>query len=482
MERISKVENNGNMLQHDSCERRKSCGVFGYFVCSSREQVADISKRVVNHANSIGLCVSDVFYDKVGDAPHVLMNLLDICRNMPNSVIVAESMSCLNFSQVCPQAIMHFASMHGIRIVFVERSENDSSFASISALRYMRYIGNYYGFGIIDERSSASRSAFEERRGSIGRLPLGYCIKDSKVLISPRDAEAVGEIFKLFAQGVGVRDIELRVKVLFPDVKCPTRNQIYFIIGNSRYIGSNAVGLALPPIIENRLWLEVRSQADKRGLAPKEHRFLLKNLFYKGFGRMKPTAYCRSIHSPAYVIEGGGKSVYIDAQQIEEAVLSCASKILESDMDDLVSLCKAAACEAYEHAERLEKTLKDLESQAALSQGNFGGQVSVKTIIKGLDSRRIEAKLMNIGAEYERYMLENLSKTDEQIDAFFAHMAGLQTLSSEEKEYFLNILVKDVTVSADEVCIRCCCSKIKRIHIRPRFKIAVSEYQTTSSI
>ena len=467
------------MSENLDCEMRntaaaKRCAAFVYFVCSTREQAQEMGERLVEYAASIGFEACEVFFDRSGEPPHVLVNLLDICRDIPQSVIVAESRSSFASSHVDPQAIMHFASSHGIRISFSSKSEVTSQIISRSAARYLKFIGNYYGFGILNDKASPVPSASEYRLGSIGRLPFGYCAKNSKVAISPRSSEAVREIFKLFSQGISVREIEKRVKESFDDIRCPTRNQIYFIIDNSRYIGCDDNGVALPPIIENRLWLDVRAEASRRGLSPKEHLFLLKNLFYKDLGRMRPCAYSRNLHAPAYVIESAGKSICIDAEEIEALVLKCAERMLASDLDAVAGMCRSAASEAARFANELSETLEKRAKLIAASSVPSGDSISMKTMVKGLDLTRIELRLSELNEEYERYYLELLSKTDAEIDEFFDRMKQLGSLCVEEKRYFLNILIKEITVCSDEICICCYSTKIKRIHTQPKFRMSMS--------
>lgn len=452
----------------------KRCAAFVYFVCSTREQAQEMGERLVEYSASIGFDACEVFFDRSGEPPHVLVNLLDICRDLPQSVIVAESRSSFASSQVNPQAIMHFASSHGIRIVFKSKDDGGSETIGKSATRYLKYISNYYGRGILNDKASSVPSVPEYRLGSIGRLPLGYCAVNSKVEISPRSAEAVQEIFKLFSRGISVREIEKRVKESFADIRCPTRNQIYFIIDNSRYIGCDDNGVALPPIIENRLWLDVRAEACRRGLAPKEHLFLLKNLFYKDVGRMRPSAYCRSIHAPAYVIESAGKSICIDAEEIEALVLKCAERMLASDLDAVAGMCMSAAKQAAHFKNELLETFEKRTALIDSFTKPISDITSMKTMVKGLDLMRIEMRLSELNEEYERYYLELLSKTDAEIDEFFHRMRQLGSLCAEEKRYFLNILIKEITVCSDEICICCFSTKIKRIHTQPKFRMILS--------
>ena len=450
-----------------------------YFVCQTKEQISEKTCYLNEYAASNGFSVHGVFYDKEGEAPHVFLNLLDICCRMKRAVLIIESFECISFSDVSAQAIIHYASCRELRIVAADKNYYAQEGITAAAFRYLKYIANYFGFGSERGTSALHPNDTVPMRGAIGRLPLGYRVRDSRIEVEPRSAETVRSIFELFSLGVSVNEIERRIKERFSDVKCPTRNQIYFIIENSRYIGSNDSGIALPPIIDNKLWLDARAESRRRGLGAKEHCFLLNNLFFSGCGRMKPVQYCRSAHSPAYVYESRDMSVSIRADEIEKTVLRSALAAFENDFDEIIRLCKQAASEAprieNERSSFLEKRDRLLES----SCGEIGGSYSSKSIIKTLDSRRAAIKLLNISIEYDSFLLELLSRTEAEIDRFFLFMKRLDTLCAAEIKYFLNLIIKDVTVSYDEICICCYLSNTKRIHLRCGLRI-LHQGQTAS--
>lgn len=445
------------VLRKTNADYSSRVEVLAYFVCSTKQEARENVENLCEFAKTIGLSISGVFFDKAGEPPHVLINLFDISRNMESPVILVPNVKCLSFCEISANAIIHYASTLGVKILLADRSGKAASIKS-SSLRYLEHIGDYYGYDVADSHAFVHKTCF------CGRIPFGYRMNGSVIEVAPRPSEAVKKIFGLFCERYGISEIIKRINDLFPDIKCPTRNQLYFILNNSRYIGCAESGLALPPIIENRLWLASRAEASRRGLNDKEHCFLLNRVHFAGAGLMEPVQYDRSLHAPAYLLIGGTKHICVDARQLENAVVACTQKMLDDDGAAIADSCRAASKKSHKLAADLENTVKKRDSLLAAYTVNTAC-ISTRALVDGLDKIRIELKLLEITESHERYLLETVSKSESEIDGFFTHLCRLSDLCSEEKKYFLSIIVMDVVVSYDEICIRFFSNRIKRVNI-----------------
>lgn len=209
-----------------------------------------------------------------------------------------------------------------------------------------------------------------------GNIPLGYDLKDRKLVINGKEAETVRTIFRLYAELGSVRKVKaeidrlvLRTKIHSSEAGAtrgglPFRvGHLYTILNNRLYRGEISHKGAIhagdhEAIIDQALWDRARAQlasnaAIRRSGASAKEPSLLAGLLFDGRGsRMTPShavkngkryRYYLSNHLIADARRGRetdpGEGIRVPAQEIEGHVVSAIAMFLADPQKVIAELC-----------------------------------------------------------------------------------------------------------------------------------------------
>ena len=209
-----------------------------------------------------------------------------------------------------------------------------------------------------------------------GNIPLGYDLKDRKLVVNKKEAETVKTIFRLYAELGAVRKVKaeidrlkLRTKAQHPESGVtrgglPFRvGHLYTILRNRLYRGQiHHKGEVYTgdhdPIVDQALWDKVQAQlasnaaVRRSGTSSKEPSLLAALLFDGKGNRMTPTHAVKSGKRYRYYISNNliaganrgrdsepGEGLRVSAQEIEGHVVSAIAMFLADAQRVLTELC-----------------------------------------------------------------------------------------------------------------------------------------------
>ena len=427
----------------------KTVNALMYYACSNRAEARSIEAELKVFAEERAYRILGVYFDKRGRAPSTLLGLIDVFSRLGGALLLIPSREHISACGASVQAMLHHAARRGIRFVFADEAEAGKTGAAVDpdayALRYLGFLADYHGFG-------RSGSCSKNDAGGIvdGRLPFGYVSDGGRIRADETAAAAVREAFTLFAQGMSVSEIGRAVRERFPSTVFPTRNQIYAMIGNERYIGLDRSGRRFPPIIENELWLAACNSQMRRGLRHGERVFVLSGVSTAGAGRLETEAFNSTLHAPSYRFSSGGMRFSVDAEALERAVLEGLEEPIAGQLPALRERC-LELISMRAHYEKLAVGLSERVRgvKAAISKRcsiDAGGAEARNMGVREFDKLVSELKLAEIELCYTRALTERLLASEKEVDSFFGHMARLPMLSEHEKKYFIDILVRRIAI------------------------------------
>ena len=95
----------------------------------------------------------------------------------------------------------------------------------------------------------------------IRNIPFGYMMKNGRYITEPSESEAVTQIFKMYLNGMSLKDIADVMTVPYnADKQVWTLNMVKRIIENKKYIGTSEY----PQIVDKATFDAVRAIADER--------------------------------------------------------------------------------------------------------------------------------------------------------------------------------------------------------------------------
>lgn len=427
-----------------------------YFKCADREEANAIESALRSFAASKCYTVASVFCDKTSDPPYSLLALVEFSDPNKRTAILIPDADSISFGILQAEAFAYYAGKRGIRFLMRHSSSLESDkLPSIdkSAVIWLECIKTYLGYGtlascrLIETGASVSSEAYKSR------VPFGYFVRSGEVVINEAAAPAVRMIFKLFAEGESVKNIECIIRSTFPDLNCPTRNQIYALIANQRYAGVDDKLTAFPAIIDNRLYLACCSSAESRGLKSKQYEFLLSSVKY-GSTTLRCTEYSSTAHSPAYSRNCSGGSVAVKASDIERAVIEAFCSLIPELISEMREKCSIALASSDLHAQRLDAIRFEYSAlRERIADECANSTYSTGLNISRFDRLRAELKLYEIAEEYERFIANLLCLSSEEAEEYLQHLAQLGELSRREQRFFLGMLLKSASISDDELCL-----------------------------
>lgn len=216
-----------------------------------------------------------------------------------------------------------------------------------------------------------------------GNIPLGYDLRDRKLVVNGREAETVKTIFRLYVASGSVRKVKAEIDRLGLRTKTHTSEagtmrgglpfrigHIYTILNNRLYRGEISHKGAIhtgdhAAIVDQALWDRVQAQlasnAAKRrsGKSSKEPSLLAGLLFDSRGNRMTPSHAVKSgkryrYYLSNHLIAGAGRGreadagegIRIPAQEIESHVVSAIAMFLADPQKVIAELCPDNAAPA----------------------------------------------------------------------------------------------------------------------------------------
>jgi site-specific DNA recombinase len=209
-----------------------------------------------------------------------------------------------------------------------------------------------------------------------GNIPLGYDLKDHKLVINKKEAETVTTIFRLYVELGAVRKVKAEINRLKLRTKLHTSESgitrgglpfrighLYTILRNHVYRGEIKHKGEIhagehQPIIDQALWDQAQAQmasnvAIRRSGKSSKDPSLLAGLLYDGEGnRMTPSHAAKSGKRYRYYISNhliagtnksretkSGEGLRIAAQEIEGRVIAAIAMLLADQQKVLAELC-----------------------------------------------------------------------------------------------------------------------------------------------
>lgn len=263
-----------------------------------------------------------------------------------------------------------------------------------------------------------------------GTPPLGYDIKDKKLIINHKQADTVRFIFKCYLEHGNVKDLHIHLKqsgITSPlrttkkgrgyGGKNYSRGALYALLRNPVYIGKTQHKGKIydgqhEAIISDDLWDKVHKQlthraAHERGITKHKSGKLLQGKLFDCDG---------TIYSPTYTVKSGKQYHYyisqnllqnrehpkhvmarLPALEIENVIL----KAFEEHMSDPVKLADILMLDLEEHHRVLNHLSKQISN--SVINGLLKGVVlkitlDAETIILNLDLLKLHQKLSEIGS------------------------------------------------------------------------------------
>lgn len=230
----------------------------------------------------------DTHYDDGGfsggntDRPG-LKQLLDDVRNRKISVVVVYKVDRLTRSLSDFAKIVEIFDAHGVSFVSVTQQFNTTSSMGRLTLNVLLSFAQFER-EVTGERIR-DKIAASRKKGMWmgGPIPLGYDLRDHKLIINPAESETVRTIFNLYAKRECVRRLKAELdqrKLVSKKITSQTsrtwggrpfgRGQLYYILKNRVYIGETVhKGAAYPgqhdAIIEQAVWDHVQATLKKNG-------------------------------------------------------------------------------------------------------------------------------------------------------------------------------------------------------------------------
>ncbi len=242
-----------------------------------------------------------------------LQRLLDDIRSRKVDVVVVYKVDRLTRALSDFAKIVETFDGHGVFFVSVTQQFNTTTSMGRLTLNVLLSFAQFER-EVTGERIR-DKFAASRRKGMWmgGPIPLGYDLKDRKLVINPAEAETVREIFRLYAEYRCVRRLKVDLNnrgVLSKRYVSETgrawgglamgRGQLYYILRNHLYIGeATHKGRSYPgeheSIIDQALWAQVQTTLEgnrykrRAGLTHKDPSYLAGLLFDHQGNRFSPS-------------------------------------------------------------------------------------------------------------------------------------------------------------------------------------------------
>ena len=365
------------------------------------------------------------------DRPALKVLLADISAGKVDVVVVYKidrlTRSLFDFAK-----IVETLDAHTVSFVSVSQSFNTTTSMGRLTLNVLLSFAQFER-EVTGERIR-DKFAASKKRGMWmgGNIPLGYDLKDRKLVINKKEAETVKTIFRLYVELGSVRKVKAEIDQLKLRTKAHTSESgitrgglpfrvghIYTILRNRLYRGEIQHKGAIyagdhEPIIDQDLWdqgqaLLASNAAIRRSGRSSKEPSLLAGLLYDGNGnRMTPSHAVKSGKRYRYyisnnLIAGGergrasdpGDGVRIAAQEIEGHVITAIATFLADAQEVIKELCPDNAAPAMASAiMRRAKSLGEVLKA--------GGSTECYEVIRALITRvRVDDNSICVGLSRE---------------------------------------------------------------------------------
>lgn len=303
-----------------------------------------------------------------------------------------------------------------------------------------------------------------------GFLPIGYTVKDRKILIDEDKAKAVRFVFESYSNGVTAKEIvnTLTANGFLHKGKPLKLNIIYKMIQNERYTGSYTVNGEIvdnlyPAIISRELFDKVRriSLSNQHGGNSVMTTYLLRKkmtcahcgehlIGERGLGRNKTYHFyykCRGRKN----LRNGCKLPPFEKSALEGIIIDKITDAL--DTPENLEFITKKVLEIQEENARTNSTLSVLEketNQNGNAINNILGAIEVGAYTPSTVKRLKE--LEERQTELEALILKERSKIGIKINAADVKAFYKEALKSAP-QVLINHLVKSITVSENEIRI-----------------------------
>lgn len=302
-----------------------------------------------------------------------------------------------------------------------------------------------------------------------GHIPLGYKVKDHKLVIDPDTAHIVQEAFSLYANGESVADICRRFNAAgYKTAKNTEFNRSSFksMFRNTRYIGTYTykdivIENGIPAIIDKELFETVQRRLSKTASAPARGKakvdYLLSGKLFCG--------HCGASMNGESGIGRHGKTYYYYSCYTKKRRLGCDKKPLRKDyiesivaQDALSLLTDQLIDEIADMA--IQQSEQDMINETRIPQLNSKLAEVEKSIInitaaieKGIASETLMNRLVQL--EHEKKTINRELKAEEKMvyrvdrDQIVFWLSQFKYGSIENEDFrrrLIDLLVNSVTV------------------------------------
>lgn len=385
-----------------------------------------------------GWCVLPISYDDGGysggnmQRPAFQQLLADVAANKIDTIVVYKvdrlTRSLADFAKT-----IEVLDARGVSFVSVTQQFNTTTSMGRLTLNILLSFAQFER-EVTGERIR-DKIAASKRRGMWmgGPVPVGYNVKDRKLISNPEEAKTVVKIFTLYLETGCVRELKgrldnegLRSKVRTRAGKLSggssfSRGALYKILNNRIYLGEIGHKGQFHPgeheaIISRELWDQVQTQLrddnqGRRSGLRVESPSLLTGLIFDGEGnKLTPSHavkngrryryYCQAVTQQGI---GKGSSIRIPAHDIEGRVLARIAEFLQLEKEVMDQL--GAAEETAESIQQLLRSAVDTSLILNAGTRNQGSEVirqvvhrvvvqaeCVQILLKRKDLRRILLK------------------------------------------------------------------------------------------
>ena len=339
-----------------------------------------------------------------------------------------------------------FLDRNGVMTLFIEKGGADARHGIVLGIsRYFSHITDMdSAYGV----SLPLRNTFCVFRRT---PPFGYDVKEGNVVINKREAQAVREIFALYASGAQLKDIYYSINEKYGFEDKLGNMTVKTILKNERYLGRmSKKGYHLPPIISYNEWLAVKERLEREyGTVRENEPFISVSysdvpiVFYRG----------EAGRESAHRTNRDPDCVFIDSDAFEKELCGI-----------IASLAAPANAEAFysDHIvrERNRTSVALPKAEAALGRINKAVYNDIARIKSGDSSEEIQARLEknNSSRVFFAMRIRRIrseaalySGKMEQVAAFFERAGKMVGLSTEENRFIAETFISSVTLRGGRI-------------------------------
>lgn len=415
-----------------------------YIRCSSLEEGESAKAELGDHAQKLGLEISEAIFDKPYGPPYSLLNLMRSAALERVSSILVQGPECFGSDGITREAIMHLLKLKGAAVISLKKQP------AISATeRYIIAINDYYSVGGEWEAEFKPQKQSDERP-TAGRTVFGYENVDGTIIIKREAAEMIEYVFFAYSQGKTLKEIREALVKTFPADLCPSLSQLYSLVKNKVYAGVQTESKsAYPPIVPMNVWLKCAALNEKRNKDSDADAPLFQFIEYNNGIKLYPYRERNGLRLLVYrSAEQDG--VCFRADQIETALINTMDRKLKTVLPVLIEKCIAGARNEYikysakqtsaesDYIERMGSFRRKYDSRHELPYGKA---------LSELERDRAELELEKICLDYLRYKKREFGIQEEHIREYFEHLSVIGQLSRCEQQYFIRSIVRKVKLS-----------------------------------